>query len=363
MQPFVPETLPLKTLDWSHFLHFIGKANREVARYDGLLQSLPNAGLLLSPMTTQEAVLSSRIEGTQATLEDVLEYEARPDAAARRVADVHEVINYRKALRFAVEALERRPLSLNMIKKTHAILLHNVRGQNRATGQFRKIQNWIGPAGSTMDTARYVPPSPEQLNQALDNFEKYIHSEEKDRLVQLAIIHAQFEIIHPFLDGNGRIGRMLVPLFLYEKRILSSPMFYISAYFERNRDEYYDRLQSVTANHEWEPWILFFLQAVHEQAIQNNLKARKILDLYNEMKQEIVDLTRSQHAIRALDFLFNTPMFRSSTFQQRSQIPKPSANRILHQLKKAEIITPRVEAKGRKAALFAFERLIEIVEQ
>jgi Fic family protein len=363
MKPFIPEALPLRKLDWTKFLHLIGQANRELARYDGFLQSLPNAGLLLSPLTTQEAVLSSRIEGTQATLEDVLRFEAQPDRDSPRLADIQEVINYRKALRFAADELNGRPLSLNLIKKTHGILLSKVRGKNRMIGEFRTMQNWIGAPGSPMENARYVPPAPNMLMDSMDNFEKYIHHDEKDRLVQLAIIHAQFEIIHPFLDGNGRIGRILIPLFLYEKQILNSPMFYISAYFETNRAEYYDRLLAITSTKEWEAWISFFLQAVQQQATQNNEKARKILDLYNEMKQKIVNLTRSQFAIQTLDWLFDFPIFRSSMFQQKSKIPKPSANRILSQLRKANIISLLEEAKGRKAAVFAFERLIEIAEQ
>jgi Fic family protein len=363
MNPFIPDTLPLKKLDWSWFLPLIGRSNGAVARYDGLLQSLPNAALLLSPLTTQEAVLSSRIEGTQATLEDVLKYEAQPEATTQRIEDIQEVINYRKALRSAVSELSRRPLSLNLLKRTHSILLSNVRGKNRATADFRKVQNWIGAPGSTMENARYVPPAPDKLMDALDNFEKYIHYDEKDPLVQLAIIHAQFEIIHPFLDGNGRIGRIIIPLFLYEKEMLSSPMFYISAYFEKYRDEYYDRLNGITHSGKWDEWILFFLKAVEQQAQENSAKARKILELYNEMKEKIAEVARSQFAIQALDCLFDLPVFRSSIFQEKSRIPKPSAHRILSQLKDAKIISLLEEAKGRKAAVFVFDRLLEIVEQ
>lgn len=363
MNPFIPDALPLKNLDWSRFLPLIGRSNRAVARYDGLLQSLPNAALLLSPLTTQEAVLSSRIEGTQATLEDVLKYEAQPETATRHIEDIQEVINYRKALRCAVDELSRRPISLNLLKKTHSILLSNVRGKNRAIGEFRKAQNWIGPPGSAMENARYMPPAPDKLRDALDKFEKYIHYDEKDRLVQLAIIHAQFEIIHPFLDGNGRIGRIIIPLFLYEKEILSSPMFYVSAYFEKYRDEYYNRLHGITKFREWEEWILFFLKAVEQQAQENSAKAKKILHLYNEMKEKIAQITRSQFAIQVLDCLFDLPIFRSSVFEQKSRIPKPSAHRILSQLKDAKIISLLEEAKGRKAAVFVFDRLLDIVEQ
>jgi Fic family protein len=167
MKPFSPHDLPLKNLDWSDLISQMGLANRELARYDGLLQSLPNAQLLLSPLTTQEAVLSSRIEGTQATLEDVLKYEAQPRKETERLDDIREIINYRTALRYAVDELERRPISLNLLKDTHQILLRNVRGKDRMLGRFRTVQNWIGPPGSSIENATYVPPSPDRLNEAL----------------------------------------------------------------------------------------------------------------------------------------------------------------------------------------------------
>jgi len=222
-QPYKPQKLPLDSIDWGSLVDLIARANAALARYDGMLETMVNPTLLLSPLTTQEAVLSSRIEGTQATLEEVLEFEADPTRKIEpsKYADIQEIINYSKAMQHAVTLLKTKALCLNLIKELHAILLDSVRGANKARGEFRRIQNWIGPPGCSIEEATFVPPSPDVLPQALDNWEKYIHYNEKERLVQLAIVKAQFELIHPFLDGNGRIGRMLVPLFLYEKKLLS----------------------------------------------------------------------------------------------------------------------------------------------
>ena len=229
MKPYEPEILPLENIDWTSFIPLLGTAHASLARYDGMLQSMVNPQILLSPLTTQEAVLSSRIEGTQATMEEVLEFEADPNEPIEpeKKADIQEIINYRHAIRHAVEGLKKLPLCLNLLKELHVILLNSVRGRNKAPGQFRRVQNFIGPMGAGIENATFIPPSPERVDPAMGDWEKYLHFEEKDRLVQLAVAKAQFELIHPFLDGNGRMGRMLIPLFLYEKQLLSQPMFYL----------------------------------------------------------------------------------------------------------------------------------------
>lgn len=359
--PFIPHELPLEKLDWTSIISYIGTANREIARYDGLLQSIPNPAVLLSPLTTQEAVLSSKIEGTQATLEEVLKFEANMDSNANRYDDIQEVLNYRKAMAFAVKELKERPITLNLIRRTHQVLLDSVRGQNSDRGNFRRIQNWIDKPGSNIEQARFIPPNPLVLQEHLDKFEKYIHYGEKDLLVQLAIIHAQFEILHPFLDGNGRIGRIIIPLFLYEKKVLSHPMFYISGYFEKHRQEYYDHLKAITEDDNWENWIIFFLKATIEQAEKNCSRAKEILTLYEDMKKQIVKQTHSQFSIQTLDCLFNMPIVNSSNFIKHSKIPKPSASRILSQLKEANIIDILQAGKGRKPAVYMFKKLIEII--
>ncbi|HUW33097.1 MAG TPA: Fic/DOC family N-terminal domain-containing protein [Planctomycetota bacterium] len=362
MKPYRPQQLPLSGLHWKPLIRLIGPANAELARFDGVLQTMINPELLLSPLRTQEAVLSSRIEGTQATLREVLEFEATREEKPEKAQDIQEIINYRTALQTAVESLDDRPISLNMIKQIHSILLDTVRGRDRARGLFRTQQNWIGRPGSPIEQASYVPPPPLGLMAHLDNLEKYVHHDEVDRLVQLAIVHAQFELIHPFLDGNGRVGRILIPLFLYEKKLLSSPMFYLSAYLEANRDAYYDRLQGISDHGDWEGWIQFFLTAIIEQAKANSDKAKAVLDLYDEMKQEISRATRSQFAIQALDALFHMPVFTRANFIRHSGIPKTSADRVLHALINKRHVARIRDGGGQRPIIFRFGKLLKLLE-
>lgn len=365
MKPYEPELLPLDCIDWPAHVPLIGRANAALARYDGMLQSIVNPDVLLSPLTTQEAVLSSRIEGTRASIEEVLEYEAAPREPVEpsRYADIQEILNYRVAMRAAQEELPTRPFSLNLLRRLHEILMDSVRGRNKARGRFRRSQNYIGPPGEPMERATYVPPVWEQVEPAMDNWEKYFHADERDPLVQLAVVKAQFELIHPFLDGNGRLGRMLVPLFLFEKGLLSSPMFYVSAYLEENRDVYYHRLQSISRDNDWNGWVGFFLTALVEQARDNTQKTRQILALYERMKQDVPRITRSQYAIQAIDALFDRPVFGSGDFVERSGIPRISALRILREIKKEGLVRDLRPGGGRRAAVMIFPELLEITEQ
>ena len=361
MKPYIPETLPLQSLNWVRFITLIGQANAELARYDGILQGIINPAVLLAPLTTKEAVISSKIEGTQASLEEVLQYEASPDVKAEKYNDIREIINYREAMRFAVEWLKERQITLSLVKQMHSGLLDSVRGKDKARGNFRTGQNYIGKPGTSIEQATYIPPDPLMLNDYLDNFEKYVHYEEKDRLVQLAVIHAQFEIIHPFMDGNGRLGRILIPLFLYEKKVLHSPMFYISEYLEANRDEYYSRLLAVSKEKKWEEWIEFFLKAVVTQAKANSIKAKSILNLYEKKKTRITEITHSQYAIKILDTIFAQPIFNTTDFIKHSHIPKPSAMRLLGMLHKEGILSTLKKGSGRRAEIMVFNKLIDIV--
>ena len=360
-KPYIPQSLPLESLDWVRFISLIGQANAELARYDGILQGIINPGVLLSPLTTKEAVISSKIEGTQASLEEVLQYEASPDPKAEKYNDIQEIINYRKAMRFASQWLDTKPITLNLIKQMHGILLDSVRGRDKARGSFRTGQNYIAKPGAPIVQATYIPPEPLVLMDHLSNFEKYIHYDEKDRLIQLAMIHAQFEIIHPFLDGNGRIGRILIPLFLYEKKVLHSPMFYISEYMEQNRDEYYARLLAVSEGKKWEDWIEFFLRAVIEQAKANSQKAKAILGLYEKKKERIAEVTHSQYAIKILDTIFARPVFSTTDFIRISKIPKPSAMRLLKLLRNEKILSTAKHGSGRRAEIMVFDKLINII--
>ena len=361
MKPYIPQKLPLDSLQWDKFIPLIGEANSELGRYDGILQGMVNPFVFLSPLTTQEAVLSSRIEGTEATLEEVLEYEALPKANGVKKEDIQEVINYRQAMAYAVGYLKSKPISLNLIKEIHYRLLDSVRGRSKARGEFRKVQNWIGKPGAPIEQASYVPPPPEVVMEYLDNFEKFVHYDEKDRLVQLAIVHAQFEVIHPFLDGNGRVGRILIPLFLVEKKLLSAPTFYISAYLEANRDVYYQKLNDITKNDDWEGWIIFFLTAVIEQAKANSEQAKAILALYDGMKREVAGITRSQFSIQVLDALFERPVFSTTDFIKRSGIPKASAMRILSELREQKVIEVLREGRGSQPTVMQFSELLAIM--
>ncbi|MGM0417691.1 MAG: Fic family protein [Thermodesulfobacteriota bacterium] len=357
---------PPKQLDWERLIPLIGPANAAIAHYDGLLSAIPNAAVLLSPLRTQEAVLSSKIEGTQATIGEVLEYEAGENSgrvSERKRNDIQEVLNYRKAMLHAMKMLEKYPVSQRVILETHGVLLNSVRGHGKSPGEYRKIPNWIGPPGCTIDNVRFVPISAEKIPEAMSTLEKYINSYDvADKLIQLAVIHAEFEALHPFLDGNGRLGRMLVPLFLWQSGLISQPMFYISEYFESNRDEYYDKLLDVSANESWSSWCEFFLNAVINQAKMNTKKASDILKLYNDKKTELVDLTRSQYSILALDWIFEKPIFKSSDFVESSGIPEPTARRIINVFRDKNIITTLEEASGRRSAVYGFADLLNIAE-
>jgi Fic family protein len=356
---------PPVNLDWPRLLPLIGPASAAVARYEGVLHGIPNSAVLLSPLTTQEAVLSSKIEGTQATFGEVLEFEAAGEAQAsgsEKAADIQEVLNYRAALRHAVKLMETLPLSQRMVKEAHQVLMEGVRGQNRTPGEYRRVPNWIGPAGCTAEHARFVPAGADRVPDAMSAWEKFIHTDAPDKLVQLAILHAEFEAIHPFLDGNGRLGRLLVPLFLVDKKLLSSPNFYISAYLEAHRDEYYERLLAVSRDDDWTGWCEFFLTAMARQAEGNQAKALAILDLYRKKKDWIAELTHSHHAVRALDWFFSRPIFGTSDFVSSAGIPKPTANRILRLTRAKGLLTELRSASGRRPAILVFSDLVNIAE-
>jgi len=356
---------PPANIDWTRLIPLIGPASAALARYDGTLVAIPNASVLLSPLTTQEAVLSSKIEGTQTTMGEVLEFEAEGDSekiSQERKADINEVLNYRKAMWHAVELLKDLPLCQRVIKEAHRVLLSGVRGHGKAPGEYRKTSNWIGPPGCKLEEAKFVPISPEQLQDAMSKWEKYIHEKTPDDLVHLSIIHAEFEAIHPFLDGNGRLGRMCFPLFMHKIGLIHAPMFYISAFFEKNRDEYYERLLAISRDDDWTGWCDFFLNAVLNQAYENQIKASEILKLYEDKKKQMVELTHSQYSIHALDFIFSRPIFKSTDFTSINEIPTPTAKRILAILRDNNFLTTIREPSGRRSAIFAFKGLINIAE-
>ena len=362
MTPFEPHALPIQGLDYGRLISLVGEANAALARYDGLLQTMVNPAVLLSSLTDQEAVLSSKIEGTQATLEEVLEHEAGQQHGERKTQDIREVLNYRKALRFAQDTLAGRPLRLNLILQMHAILLDSVRGENKTPGEFRKDQNWIGRAGCSIDEASYVPPNPFQLMDHLQAWEGYLTDNDFDVLAQTAIAHAQFELIHPFKDGNGRIGRLIIPLVLFAKGRLSSPMFYLSAYLEAHRDEYYARLQGISRESDWTGWIMFFLRAIIEQARDNAARARQVMQLHDEMKGKVRDVTRSQHTAQLVDALFGRPIFQAHDLAAWTDIPKPTVHLLIRQLQQEGILAVVRAPAGRRPAIYSFSRLLDIAD-
>ena len=365
MKPCVPEKLPITTINWEPLIPLIGASNRALAYFDGVLYGVTNPDVLLAPMTTQEAVLSSKIEGTQATLSEVLKFEAgeAPERESRR-QDIEEIINYRTAMRIAEAELQQRPFTLNLLKKLHAVLLTGVRGRDKSRGQFRTTQNWIGLPGSKIEDAQFVPPEPGLLPELLDNWEKYWHMDRPDPLVQLAIIHAQFEILHPFLDGNGRLGRMIIPLFLYEKKLLSHPEFYISAYLEEHRDEYVQRLRAICdESTAWDKWLEFFLKTLAEQAKANGNKARAIIQLYERLKIQVMESTNSKYGVLLLDQMFKQPVFQSNIFDRISGMPsKQSILVMLNKLKKIKMLEVLREGSGRRPQVLALAELINVCE-
>jgi len=362
LEPYEPMSLPLNCIDWTSHVNLIGKANASLARYDGIMQGIINPNVLLSPLIIGEAVSSSRIEGTQASIEEVFEYEADPkeEGLFEKHDDIHEVLNYRKALFEANSLLKEKPLHINMIRRLHYVLLTNVRGRDKEPGEIRRIQNYIAAPGSPIEKATFVPPLPSRVPDALSEWERYLHSEEKDPLVQLAVLKGQFELIHPFRDGNGRIGRMLIPLILYSKGLISKPAFYLSSYLDKNRDSYYDALQGISKDEDWDSWISFFLTALVEQSQDNCTKANNILHLYDEMKQIVPEITHSQYSISAIDSIFSTPIFNTSMFIQKSGIPKMSAVRVLNQMSSNDIITTIRKGTGRRPTIYSFRRLMDI---
>ena len=282
-------------------------ANRRLATLDGLSSRIPNMDLFVSMYVRKEALLSSQIEGTQCTLDDIL----NPFAEENTNLNVSDVVNYIRAEEYAINRLQTLPLCNRLIKETHAVLMEGVRGQEKNPGEFRYSQNWIGGQGSTLRNARYIPPNPEDMIDAMSDLEKYMNGEDSlDPLIQAALIHYQFETTHPFLDGNGRVGRLLITLFLMEKKILSAPSLYISYFLKMNRVEYYDRMTQVRKTGDYEQWVLFFLQALSDSAEDAIQAIDRLTEIHNRNVQKFNSMTKRQqtNAINFLIYLEKTPI-------------------------------------------------------
>ena len=354
---------PPNNLDWERLGPYIGPASQALGEFKGLLDVIPNPHILLGSLTEQEAVLTSRIEGTQATLSEVMQFKAdenRPIPKERR-DDIQEIVNYRHAVILATRSMNEIPLCGRLLKDAHKILMKGVRGRTKDPGNYKKNQNLIGPPGSTEETATFVPISPDKLAEGMTKWEQYLHSDQPDPLIQLGIVHAEFEALHPFLDGNGRIGRMLIPLFLYDRNIINSPDFYISEYLESHREEYYECLLAVSRKDDWTGWCVFFLKALATQAAENTRRARAIMKLYEQRKEWIDGKARSRFGISAIDFIFSEPVFKASDFGMSQGITYNTARRILR-LIRDELLVEVVPASGRRSAVYAYAELLDIVE-
>ena len=352
-KPYIPEELPINLdsiLLNREMFNLITTASNEMGIYKGFLSNTPNPILLISPLLIQEAVLSSKIEGTHATLEDFLNYEAGNKTEIEK-DELHEISNYRAALFYALDNMatcstindsEKFPLVIRLIKEMHKILLNNVRGASKDPGNFKRLQNYIS-SGSTIS---FTPVAPELTDKFMGNLENYIHFDEIQILVQSAIIHAQFEMIHPFQDGNGRIGRLLIPLFLYYKEYLPYPTFYMSSYFEANRKDYITNLSNISKNKDWKTWIEFYLKGIIEQAKLNTSKAQYLLVIYNNMKESIITNINSKNGINILDFIFQHPVFKARQVSEKLNIQNKTAYNLLNQFVELGILSKLSEKKN-----------------
>ena len=360
---FVPAKLPPNPpIQYDDELQgLLSLADRKLGRLDGVTQILPNPELFVAMYVKKEAVLSSQIEGTQASFVDVLSTEYN-QADDQRHDDVKEVINYVDAMNWGLEQLASFPLSLRLIRNIHARLIHNTHGANKNPGEFRTSQNWIGPAGCTLNTATFVPPTVPDMNVALGDLELFIHQEDFiPALVKIAMIHAQFETIHPFLDGNGRMGRLLITFWLCQQNILTKPLLYLSFYFKKNRAEYYDRLMAVRKNGDWENWIKFFLRGIAEVSDEATESARAILKIKEDATNALYkkDGTNSNYQ-RLLNYLFEQPFIKRSDVEQYLDVSNPTAGSILEVFCKMNILVDCTPDKARNK-MYAFGKYLDIL--
>lgn len=373
IKAYEPFKLPIdKLININEFINELIEANKLIGIYQVLLsKSKINHELLLTPITLQEAIQSTKIEGTQVTLDDMLEYGADE---SKKTYNIQEVLNYSEALRTGENLIRKLPISPGLIKEMHKILLSGeVRGRNRNPGEFRTIQNFIGPEGCTIQTASYIPPEPQLVSQYMSNLEKYINdpTDNLHDLIRIAIIHAQFETIHPFLDGNGRIGRILIPLYLFDKGFIKSPNFFISESLEKDKFKYYkllndtrvevcDEKSVVLASQRWNTWIKFFINAIINQANKNIKLVDKIDDLYNETIDESRKIINSNKLIDIVNVMFKRPIFNKKRILEVVDIPSSTLGVYLNKLEEKQIIYSDGKARNKK---YYFYDLINILRQ
>jgi len=323
----LPPNPPIRKDD--ELIRALSDADRALGRLDGVTTVLPSPDLFVAMYVRQEAVLSSQIEGTQSSLDDVLAYEA--GARGEQPKDVEEVVNYVRAMNYGLARLKELPLSLRLIREIHGELLQGVRGGDKTPGEFRRLQNLIGPAGATLSTATFVPPPVHEMQQALHQFENFLHrTKDLPHLVHCGLAHAQFETIHPFLDGNGRVGRLLITFLLCEQNILQQPLLYLSYYLKAHRQEYYDRLDAIRHQGDWEGWLKFFLRGVYEVSREAIDRARRILALRDSQRQLVAEkFSLSTYALPLLDYLFEQPLVTVRMVENKLGCAYGSANSLI----------------------------------
>ena len=349
-EAFIPNPLPPDppvNMD-AEMQYLLSAADRKLGRLDGITRVLPNPDLFLAMYVQKEALLSSQIEGTQASLVDVLDAPSEVEPGKQK-SGVEDVVNYVKAMNYGLDRLNTLPLSLRLIREIHGILLQGVRGADRNPGEFRKTQNWIGPAGCTLSTATFVPPPANDMQEAMNALEGFLYDQSFiPPLIKIAMIHAQFETIHPFLDGNGRMGRLLIAFWLCQQEILSKPLLYLSYYFKQNRTEYYDRLMNVRLQGDWENWIKFFLKGVGAVADEATDSATAILAIKEKCTALILrEAGTNNNFQRLLDLLFEFPVINRKEIIDRLQISSPTAGELLEVFCRTGILIDVTPSKQR----------------
>jgi len=356
----VPNPLPPSIKYDKELIRLLSEADRQLGELSGTGMLLPNPYLLIAPYVRREAVSSSRIEGTQASLSDLFFFEAA-EKQKPGVSDVREVSNYVSAMNYGLKRLEDLPISVRLIKEIHEKLMEGARGERATPGELRRSQNWIGPPGCSLADATFIPPPVEEMKESLSVWEKYLHSDlSEPQLIECALMHYQFEAIHPFLDGNGRIGRLLITFFLCEKGSLSQPLLYLSGFFEKYRDEYYTRLLEVSRKGDWLGWIKFFLRGVSVQCKDALSDAKKILDLHAEYKLALEQTKKvPESAHRVLDEIFVNPIISVSRLSKKWDVDYNAVKTGVLRLIKIDILTEWTGQKRNK--LFIAPKLLDLL--
>lgn len=355
---------PPKSIDYASLVVQLVNATDALARYDQMLKNMHNSEILLALLRNQEAVISSRMEGTVSTMDEILKYEADFESGGVETpnarSEVVETFLYQRALKGTQQAIESgQPLSQQLIRMAHQTLLSFGRGAAKSPGQFKTEQNYL--ADRQKKNILFVPINPERLQYGMDLLFSYIENSMEVPLIKAAISHVEFEALHPFKDGNGRIGRMIITLLLWRSGVISAPHFYISGFMEEHKDEYIDRLREVSKSGDWTGWCAFFLEAVEKQAYRNLEISENIRTLYEAMKQAFSEALASKWSVNALDFVFTNPVFRNSRFTRASDIPSATASRFTRVLVEKNLLTVIEEPAGRRPALYAFEPLLKVV--